>query len=223
MHRTTVEPVCIFTPEGHELLQESEEIQEALDAFWDNESPEWAIGGRFIGAGKYSSVRLIGGAALKISSPTSSEYSNEKGRAARAEHLIAQFNFLQALNTHLQKTDPTICAPKQLFVAHSAHDAYVLGQEYMQGWIPIADWSDKNYPPEEDDAWLLMSKHIKGRIETAVAGSKLRHGLNDLLLDKSGIHGDNILIPENALPAPDTPLCILDQPGLAARHKKATK
>lgn len=220
---TTIEPIFHFTPEGHELLQESEDLQQALDAFWDNESPEWAIGGRFIGTGKYSSVRLIGGAALKISSPTSSEYSNENGRAARAEHLTAQFNFLRALGTHLQSTDPTICVPRQLFVAHSKFDAYALGQEYMEGWIPVADWADKYYPPEEDAAWSLMSKHIKGRIEASVAGNKLRRGLNDLLLDKSGIHGDNILIPQDAEPAPDTPLCILDQPGLAAKHKKLAK
>jgi hypothetical protein len=219
----TIEPICHFTPEGQTFLQESEDLQQALDAFWDSESPEWAIGGRFIGTGKFSSVRLIGGVALKISSPTSSQYSYENGKATRAERLTAQFSFLRALGTHLQKTDPTIYVPQQFFAAHSKHDAYLLGQEYMEGWMPIADWADKNYPPEEDAAWSSMSKHIKGRIEAAVAGTKLRRGLNDLRLEKPGIHGDNILIPQDAEPTGDMPLCILDQPGLAAKHKNVTE
>lgn len=214
------EPIQYFNPEGHEVLEQSETLQEIVEMFEETPSPERHIGGRFIGVGKYSYVRLIDDVVVKVSSPTTSKHSHESDEPIKPENLISQFNFLGALGGHLEKTNSNIIVPQQYFVLRSVHNAYLLGQQYMGGWETYADWSDKTYPhPEKDREFDAMNLRIKQRITDVVGHNKLHHGLNDLRLQRDGLHLSNILVPQAAEIEDSLPLCIIDQPGLSAKQK----
>lgn len=215
-----IEPIQHFSQEGQEVFEQSEILQEIVEIFEEMPSPERHIGGRFIGTGKYSFVRLIDDVVIKVSSPTTSEHSHKSGRPIKPENLVSQFNFLGALGNYLEKADDTIIVPRQYFVLRSVHNAYLLGQQYMNDWEPYGDWSDRAFPhPAKDHEFDAMNLQIKERITDAVGNNRLRHGLNDLRLEHEGLHLSNILVPIGAKAESPPPLCIIDQPGLSKKQK----
>lgn len=202
-----------FSPEGREIFFGSAAVRQALRFFTAYPRPENSLGGRFLGAGRYSSVQMIGGIVMKASTPTSSRDAYESGRPVPPEDLVKQFTFLNELRDYLDRTDSGITAPKQYFVAHSASGNYLLGQEWMEGWQTFAEWADMEYSKDEKKECGEMVEATKARIKAAVAERALLEGLNDLHLDKEGkINGGNLLVPVGAQRDEILPLCIIDQP-----------
>lgn len=208
------EPIARFTPAGHDIIRTEPRIQALLTRFWDAPEPEVVVGGRFVGAGRYSTVSLVGGIAVKICSPTSSQDYFETGIRRAPEDLIAQFDFLGELHDHLNQHDGNITTPEQFFVMRSEHHGYLLGQEYMEGYQSFIDWANDTIPVEREDIYQETYTQIKQRIKDSVAGTELGHHMTDLRLDKDGMHGGNVLVPAGTMPGPDMPFCVIDQPGV---------
>lgn len=201
-----------ITEEGKRILEGSAELRERIATFWEAPRPELMIGGRFVDVGRYSTVREIDGVVVKISSPTSSEDFNNAGKVIPPENLAAQFVFLHVLGEFLAAKQTNIVVPAQYFAIHSPHDGYMLVQEHMSGWVPIGDWVYDTYGPDDKEMFKAITKQIKDRIGSALAGTRLHRCLNDLRLDEDGMHGGNILVSKSASPEPNMPICIIDQP-----------
>lgn len=211
-----------ITPAGQEHIDASPALQAVIERFWDSPEPEAVLGGLFIGSERFSKVCRIGGLAIKVSSPTSSQDTYDTGEPITPENLIDQFNYLTALREHLAKQDTSITVPEQFFVLRSRYNGYLAGMTHMADWLPYREWAPQWLPGSETAehaAAAEFSDSIKQRIRAAVQGTPLWDGLNDLKLHKPQIHGGNILLPAEHKPAPDTPLCIIDQPG-QKRSKK---
>lgn len=198
--------------EGRGIVSASPALQSTIERFLASDQPELTVGGRFLGVGRYSTVREIDGIAIKISSPTSSRDTHESDLPRPPEDLLKQFTYMQALGGYLEAGDSDIIVPQQYFAIRSPYNGFLLGQQYMNGWEEIGEWADRIFQPDERTAFETAAVQIKSRIIRAVANTALRHGLNDLHLTKSGLHGGNILVPAGAGAATDMPLCIIDQP-----------
>jgi hypothetical protein len=212
------EILSTITPAGQRYIDADPALQDLIERFWESPEPEMVLGGVFIGAERYSKVCRVGGLAIKVSSPTSSRDSDEQGRPLRAENLVNQFNYLTALRQHLQERDPSIVVPEQFFVLRSRHKAYLAGMTHMEDWLPYHTWMPERFGEVTSEA-RDFADSIRQRILNAVHDSPLRDGLTDLKLDRDQLHGGNILLPASHGPGPDTPLCIIDQPG---RQPKTT-
>ncbi len=209
------------TPEGEALLARSQPLQEAMRLFGSAEEPHKARvpHSRLIGAGLYAFTFAIDGVAVKIASPTSSLKSFILKEPQPPEELSDQFLTLSALKQHLRGNKENITVPKQFFVAHTTHGAYIHAQEFMEGWISYEARTTEIYgsPGEinasarKEIAWLANS--LRPRLFRALGGFALRENINDLGLHKeSGVHGGNLLVPRAAPFDTDVPLCIIDQP-----------
>ncbi len=209
------------TPVGDELLANNEVLQTAMGLFAAAQEPHKAHvpGSRLLGAGEFGFTFEIGGIAVKISSPTSSQKSFDLGRPLPPEDLRKQFLTLAALREHLQGKEEGIVTPEQYFVATTPYKAFILAQEYMNGWVSYEDRTSQVFGPAvETNATdrqeiAQVSAGIRQRIFRALGGFALINNINDLALHKeSGVHGGNLLVPETANFDTNMPLCIIDQP-----------
>ncbi len=222
------------TAEGYDLLESHLPLQQAVERFLAAEQPERAMRARCIGAGRFSYVWLLdGGVVIKISSPTSSMDAHGLGQPLIAEPLTAQFSYLRALREHLERRDPSITTPRQFFVLQSAYGAYLLCQEYMDGWESLGQWVKRVLDPAvvfQDERAILTNPvvrasedRIRQRLRAAVAGTTLRHGLNDLRLDTGPLHWGNLLVPQTTPADAEPRLCLIDQPGRNHRFRRRLK
>lgn len=200
------------TEEGRGIVLASPALQVTIERFLAASRPELAVGGRFLGVGRYSTVREIDGIAVKVSSPTSSRDTHESGLPRPPENLLKQFTYMQALGDYLEGGGSDIIVPQQYFAIRSPYNGFLLGQQCMNGWEEIGEWADRIFQPDEKTAFEAAAEQIKSRIIRVMTHTALRHGLNDLHLTKSGLHGGNILVPAGVGAATDMPLCIIDQP-----------
>lgn len=215
---TETEPISHFSEKGHELYEQSELLQEVVSRFLNSQAPELVIGGLILGEGKYSSVRKIDNVAVKVSSPTTFSPDSSDSvtqRYAPPENLITQFDFLRRLGDYLKTQDAGIITPDQYFAVRSTHHAYLLCQQYMEGWKTISDWAVTVFAPDDEQEVMNLNETIRQRITSVVGKTTLRFGLADLFKEEKVINGGNLLVPAEAPPGPDLPLCIIDQPGPA--------
>lgn len=215
-----------ITPAGEELLAESLLLQEVVTRFLKFESPETRIGGRIIGEGRFSTVRVFDGAAVKVSSLTSSVDSNILERPIWAEDLIKQFRYQKVLGMYLKKQNANITVPEQYFAVKSRYGAYLLCQQYMEGWQPLGEWAEETFDlsshtkDEQKRLEQPVADLVKERIARAVGNKVLRQGLNDLRLHKKNYHSGNLLVPKGSPFEDNMPLCIIDQPGIDEETKQ---
>jgi hypothetical protein len=250
---TNIEIICIvvnrmkhpFSPEqfyihdstarGRELLANSDQLQEAIRLFAEADEPHKARipGARVLGAGRYGFTFHIDNMAVKVTSPTSSQESFDKKKPMPPEDLRAQYVVLGALWEHLQQRKEDVTTPEQFFVSHTPTNAFILGQEYMEGWVPVEDRTVLIYGEagEDEAEYAAVKREIKKltdamrqRLTIALGGFALIDRIDDLGIDRSsGIHGGNLLVPAEADLNYDTPLCIIDQPGHELRKRKYAK
>lgn len=209
------------TPLGRAVL-ENPSIQQALRAYHESETPEKVTipGITRIGEGRFSCVGTINGIALKISSPSSgTETSDGK---PRTEDLPEQFTTLNNLGEYLQGSSEGISTPLQIFVTQTPYGAYILGQQFMDGWVSFEQRTFQEYGPADTVSTTAkeeigeLSIRIATRIARAIRHFPFRQNLNDLIdTTASGIwlHGGNILVPAHCTLRDTPPLCIIDQPG----------
>lgn len=218
------------SPFGRELLNTSSLLQETIRLFADAVEPEKVrFPGRFIAWGNYGFTWLVDGVIIKITSPTSStSVAKAKDRgvvppAVPAENLERQFTFMNLLGEHLVAQTPSIIVPTQHFVVRSGAGAYLLGQEFMEDWLPLGEWLYTVFPtpvtPAIEEKAIALWRTYKQRIADAVAGFELRHLLDDLYLEQDKFHTGNILLPPGSGPDPGIRLCIIDQPGHELRKE----
>ncbi|HKX72803.1 MAG TPA: hypothetical protein VJM32_02225 [Candidatus Saccharimonadales bacterium] len=216
---------------GRQLLRERQPLRHALSLFVA--APEAhkvpVPGSRVLGAGRYGYTFAIDNMAVKVTTPTSSQESFDLRRPLPPEDLTQQFEVLGALHEFLDGEPEGITAPEQFFVAHTPNDAYILGQQYMDGWVSVEDQTDRVYgwsDPDDEGIRLEVRKWtsaLRERLTRGLGGFAYLHRLDDLAFHKpSGVHGGNLLVPESDTLDPDTPLCIIDQPGHNLRRKKKT-
>lgn len=215
------------TERGAQLLSENKALQEAMARFVAAEEPhkERVPDIRLLGAGRYGFTFRVAGIALKIATPTSSKDAYEEGRPHPPEDLSLQFMVLAALREHLHGNSEGVLVPEQLFVAHTSADAYLLGQQLMEGWETIASVTDRTFPdttnPASQEAVKELIIKLRARLERALEGFGLLAQIDDLRLQKPhGLHGANLLVPSGAELNEDVPLCIIDQPGHPRRNRK---
>jgi hypothetical protein len=207
------------SPEGLRLIDGSDELRRALEMYTAALKPEMVVptGVRLLSVGKFGFAFRMGDLILKVTSPTSS--IRPENRTPRPpEDLTKQFRVMGALAEHLGEGREGVVAPAQFFVAHTPHNTYVLGQEFMAGWRTLEDatvetFPDANAPGLKQTAREIVTK-IRSRVEGALQGFAFRDQIDDLGRDPSGpLHGTNILLPVGVSLSPDAPLCIIDQPG----------
>lgn len=211
------QPASMSTAEGDALFVRSPLLVRAVSDFLSSSRPEDVIGGEQIGDGSYSTTRLIDGVLVKVSSSTTNKKTSPK-QIGKHEDLFGQFAFLSALYNYSQQYATSITAPRQYFVYRSPH-GHLLCQQFMQGWVTINKWADKNYNATNMDDLVFIKglcDYIKWRIADFAYKAGFELWLNDLKLDSDAIHSGNILVPVNCQPSPDMPLCIIDQPGFLA-------
>ncbi len=209
-----------MTPEGEQRLAESTALREAVEQYVASDEPEKFVpaGGRLLGIGKYSFTFLIEGIALKVSSPTSSQKAFDAGRPMQPENLEEQFKVLSELGKHLSCTNEGVVAPGQFFVINSPVGAYILGQQYLEGWVSLERRANQVYgnrelTDEEITEAMDMTLALRGRIVCSLAGFSMLASINDLGLHHPvGLHGGNVMVPGNEVLGPNTRVAIIDQP-----------
>lgn len=214
-----------MTPEGEQKLAENEALREAVERYLGAKRPEMIVppGGRLLAAGKYSFAFLVEGVILKISSSTSSREAFVTKRPAKPENLEDQFKVLSKLGEHLRSNEEGVCAPDQFFVAYSPSGAYILGQEFLDGWITLEGRTNEvyGYPSMiTEEQRREMNGHIavmRSRVIRSLAGFSMQASINDLVQHDKGIHGGNVLVPRGVELDGDTWLAIIDQPGGKSR------
>ncbi len=215
-------PIVRISPEGERLLRDEEELSRAIAQFaFSGEGHKTRVPGTFLlGAGRYSfTFRFRDIVALKISTPYTSQDSFNAGKPLQAEDLAMQFDVLSALGEHLDGNAEDVSTPEQYFALETPEQLRMLGAEYMAGWTAIENRTRIEYGNVDDitdsDRTRLDSliSLYRDRIIRSIGGFGLAHHLNDLALNKDdGVHGGNILVPDDQPFDPFLPLCIIDQP-----------
>jgi len=209
-----------MTLEGERKLAENDALHDAIECYVDADEPEKFVpaGGRVLGVGKYSFAFLVEGIVLKVSSPTSSQSAFDTGRPTRPENLEDQFRVLSELSSHLRRTDEGITSPDQFFVAYSPAGAYILGQQYLDGWVPLEYrayqvYGDRELTVDEVNEVEDTTAALRARVVRSIAGFSMRTSINDLGLHHPvGLHGGNVMVPDGEPLRPDTKAAIIDQP-----------
>lgn len=209
-----------MTLEGERKLAESDALREAIERYVDASEPEKFVpaGGRVLGIGKYSFAFLVEGIVLKVSSPTSSQLAFNTGKPTKPENLEDQFRVLSQLSSHLRRTDDGITTPDQFFVAHSPAGAYILGQQYLDGWVPLEHranqiYGDRELTVDEVNEVEDTTAALRVRVVRSIARFSMRTSINDLGLHHPvGLHGGNVMVPGSEPLRPDTKAAIIDQP-----------
>lgn len=209
---------------GERALATSPELTAAVERFLSSQKPEEVIGGETLGSGSYSSARRFGGYLVKVSSATTNSKSHKDSRPGRCEDLFEQFRFLSNLHDYLQSKHITaITTPRQYFAYRSRYGAYLLCQQYMDGWVTFKEWVEEEYDAgNEADVEFIRNycEYIRWRLVDFAQTAGFERGLNDLKLEKQGLHAKNILVPAGCNSSPEMPLCIIDQPCLSASPPK---
>lgn len=217
------------TQRGRELLRTRQPLRHALGLFVAApEAHKVPVPGAYVlGAGRYGYTLAVDGIAVKITTPTSSQESFDRGVPLPPEDLTRQFEVMGELHNYLDGEPEGVTAPEQFFVAHTPKDAYILGQQLMHGWVTVEEQTDivHGWTDPEDEAATLEIRRwtaaLRARLQRALGGFAYLHMLDDLAFHKSsGVHAGNLLVPRQESLNPDTPLCIIDQPGHELRTKR---
>lgn len=207
------------SPKGAELLDGSDELRLAVEAYVAAARPEMVVppGVRLLATGKFGYAFRMGDLILKVTSPTSS-IRPERPTPRPPEDLTKQFRVMNALAVHLGEGREGIVAPEQYFVAHTPHNTYVLVQRFMAGWRSLEHATVETFPDEHAPGLRQVAREIvttiRSRIERALRGFAFSSEIDDLGRDPSGpLHGTNLLLPEGVPLSPHAPLCVIDQPG----------
>ncbi|MGD8373359.1 MAG: hypothetical protein PVI21_00700 [Candidatus Woesebacteria bacterium] len=210
----------ITNPRGREVLNNNPELAGAVERFLSSPKPEEAIGGQSLGSGTYSSARRFGNFLVKVSSATTNKKAHRKSQAG-SEDLFRQFKFLSELYDYLQiKSITTIVTPRQYFAYRSRCGAYLLCQQYMDGWITLKEWAESRYSPNVEEDVTFVSgycEYVRWRVMDFAQNAGFERDLNDLKLKDGKLHARNILVPQGCDSSPSMPLCIIDQPCTSAR------
>lgn len=210
------------TPEGVDLLEGNDYLQAVLD--WYIDVPEAPLlkfpGVREIGRGWYSRVYTFDEeTALKVSSPVTSNETYAFGMPFLVEDLEEQFAVLSALRRHLFYESDDVITPEQHFVSRAPGNTYILAQEYMRGWIPLGLRMDEIYGSSPESYGVCKeitdwSDDFRRRINRSLGGFAWQHRMTDLERSNGRYHRGNLLVPMDMPLNGDTPLCIIDQPGI---------
>lgn len=222
------------TPDGLAQLDANERLQAALDVLVRSPRAEEVAlpDTRLLGSGKFARTLLIGGVAVKISTPTSSKRAIETRRPHPPEDLGRQFTVLDALWSYFKQRRDGFCAPRQYFVSRTPDNTFILAQQFMAGWTSLSERAFEVYGYEhamgdaKREHQQAFDTHLLRRVVNELRGFELRSEINDLVQKKTtpaadgtplpAFHGGNILVPAAAALDEQTPICIIDQPGYLA-------
>lgn len=210
------------TPQGQAVLLRPS-IQEALQAYHGSENPEKVVlpNAVQIGEGKFSNVFVVDDIALKISSPHSGYQAAEAGQPSPVEDLSVQFVTLSSLCEYIQGNSEGVSVPQQFFVTSTPYGAYVLGQQYMDGWVSVERRTFEEYGSsdtigstaiEEIGNWSIAMAY---RLKRAFGDFPRLANINDLVGMQDNVismHGGNILVPAGSTLRHQPPICVIDQP-----------
>jgi hypothetical protein len=208
------------TDAGEVWLAEHPSFQRLVDGFLELEGqsggrPEWAFKDNpYIGMGGRSEVWEVGGAAIKLSTPTTGRHHWLEGERT-VENLKNQYTFLQALGRECAEHDEYgITIPDQLLVVRTSGGNYIRAERYMRGWQSVYALVQRLGVDETEKA--RVSEAIKARIKGTIGQSVLfRMGLNEIGLRRNTVlYAQNVLLPKGTPKAElaDARICIIDQP-----------
>jgi hypothetical protein len=209
-----------MTPEGGQKLAGNNALREAVELYVAEDEPEKfaPAGSRMLGIGKHSFTFLVEGVALKVSSPTSSQKAFDTGQPVDPEDLSEQFTVLAALSVHLRQTSYGVFTPEQYFVVRTPVGAYLLAQEYLEGWTSLEKrashlYGDRDLTDADLDEAEEVVAGLRVRVTRALEGFPMRGSINDLgLHHPRGLHGGNLMVPIDEPLRATTKLAIIDQP-----------
>lgn len=207
----------VASPGGIDIFESNIGLQEFVARFCA--APEDAVHfvteRNFLGQGRYSDLCIVGGVAVKLSTPNTGREAHTRRVKTLTEDLFAQHDFMSEIDFWLRgRPENGVIVPQQYFAIRKGK-GYLQAMQLMSGFEHFKKWLGRR--GENLENWHDTHAVVHRRIVAAFVGSNLLESMSDIYEPErerdhpNELHTKNIMMQVGDLDPETATICIIDQ------------